>query len=76
VGFIRRTPRHTLLDKIAVLTRCRGRGIGRILVQDFLRRQQAEDVTIVSAQFIRASWLSQFGFSSNPRYPGVVLQLE
>jgi long-chain acyl-CoA synthetase len=75
VAFIRRTPHHVILDKIAVLPRCRGRGIGRILLQEFLRRQRAEGVTIVSAEFIRASWLSQFGFASHPRYAGVVLPL-
>ena len=76
VGYIRRTPRHTLLDKIAVLPRCRGRNIGRIAVQEFLRRQVAEGVAIVSAEFIRASWLAQFGFASHPRHAGVVLSLE
>jgi GNAT superfamily N-acetyltransferase len=75
VGAVRRTPRHVLLDKIAVLPRCRGRGIGKLLLQDFLRRRKAEGVTIVSAEFIRASWLGQFGFRSHPRYPGVVLPL-
>jgi long-subunit acyl-CoA synthetase (AMP-forming)/GNAT superfamily N-acetyltransferase len=75
VGYIHRTPRHVLLDKISVLPRCRGRGIGKLLLHDFLRRQQAEHVGIVSAQFIRASWLGQFGFRSHPRYPGVVLPL-
>ncbi len=75
VGYIHRTSSHVILDKIAVLPRCRGRGIGRILMQDFLRRQTAEGVTIVSAQFIRASWLAQFGFKSHPRYAGVVLPL-
>lgn len=75
VGYIRRTPNHVLLDKIAVLPRSRGRGIGQILVQDFLRRQQAEGVTIVSAEFIRESWLSQFGFGSHPHHAGVVRTL-
>ncbi len=75
VGYIRRTPNHTLLDKIAVLPRCRGRGIGRILVREFLRRQSAEGASIVSAEFIRESWLAQFGFRSNPRYAGVVRPL-
>ncbi len=75
VGSVSRTPRHVLLDKIAVLPRCRGRGIGKLLLQDFLRRRKAEGVTIVSAEFIRASWLGQFGFRSHPRYPGVVLPL-
>jgi GNAT superfamily N-acetyltransferase len=75
VAFIRRTPHHVILDKIAVLPRCRGRGIGRILLQEFLKRQRAEGVTIVSAEFIRASWLAQFGFASHPRYAGVVLPL-
>jgi GNAT superfamily N-acetyltransferase len=75
VAFIRRTPHHVILDKIAVLPRCRGRGIGRILLQEFLKRQRAEGVTIVSGEFIRASWLAQFGFASHPRYAGVVLPL-
>ena len=75
VGYIRRTPPHVLLDKVAVLPRCRGRGIGRLLVQEFVRRQAAEGVTVVSAEFIRVSWLAQFGFESHPRYAGVVLPL-
>ncbi|UCE59723.1 MAG: GNAT family N-acetyltransferase [Phycisphaerales bacterium] len=74
VGYIRRTPSHALLEKIAVLPRCRGRGIGELLVHEFLRRQTAEEVAIVSAEFIRASWLSQFGFKSHPRYAGVVYE--
>jgi long-subunit acyl-CoA synthetase (AMP-forming)/N-acetylglutamate synthase-like GNAT family acetyltransferase len=75
VAYIRRTPGHVLVDKLAVLPRCRGRGIGRMLLQEFLRRQAAEGVTIVSAEFIRASWLAHFGFKSDPRYAGVVLPL-
>ena len=75
VGYIRRTPNHALLEKIAVLPRCRGRGIGRILVQEFVRRQFAEGVAIVSAEFIRASWLAQFGFKSHPRHAGVVYEI-
>ena len=75
VGYIRRTPSHVLLDKIAVLPRCRGRGIGQVLVHEFLRRQSADGVAIISAEFIRAGWLGQFGFGSHPRYAGVVLPL-
>jgi len=75
VGYIRRTPNHVLLDKIAVLPRCRGRGIGQVLVHEFVRRLKADKATIVSGEFIRASWLAQFGFKSHPRYAGVVLPL-
>jgi len=76
VGSIRRTPAHVILDKIAVLPRYRGRGIGELLLQEFLRRQAADRVSIVSAEFIRASWLAQFGFVSHHRYAGLVLQLD
>ncbi|MCO6438804.1 MAG: AMP-binding protein [Phycisphaerae bacterium] len=75
VAFIRRTPSHVILDKIAVLPRNRGRGIGQILLEEFLRRQAADGVKVVSAEFIRASWLEPFGFRSHPRYPGIVLEL-
>ncbi len=75
VGYFRRTPKHVLLDKIAVLPRCRGRGIGKLLLHEFLRRQAADGADIVSAQFIRAQWLSQFGFQSHLRYAGVVFPL-
>jgi long-subunit acyl-CoA synthetase (AMP-forming)/GNAT superfamily N-acetyltransferase len=75
VGYIPRTPYHVLLDKVAVLPRCRGRGIGRLLMHEFLRRQAAEGAAIVSAEFIRDSWLAQFGFRPHPRYAGVVLAL-
>jgi len=75
LAYIRRTPSHVLLDRIAVLPRCRGRGIGRVLLSEFLRRQAAEGVAVASAQFIRANWLAQFGFRPHPRYAGVVLFL-
>jgi long-subunit acyl-CoA synthetase (AMP-forming)/GNAT superfamily N-acetyltransferase len=75
VGYIRRTPYHVLLDKVAVLPRCRGRGIGQLLMQEFLRRQAAEGVTIVSAEFIRQGWLAQFGFWPHARYAGLVRSL-
>jgi GNAT superfamily N-acetyltransferase len=75
VGYIRRTPYHVLLDKVAVLPRCRGRGIGQLLMQEFLRRQAADGVAIVSAEFIRQTWLAQFGFRPHPRYAGVVHSL-
>lgn len=74
-AYIRRTPGHVLLEKIAVMQRCRGRGIGQLLLQEFIRRQAAEGVTLVSAEFIRASWLSQFGFKSHPRCAGVVHEI-
>ncbi len=76
VASTRQSPDHVLLDKIAVLPRCRGRGIGRILLCEFLRRQAADGVQIVSAEFIRASWLAQFGFVSHPRYAGLVREFE
>jgi long-chain acyl-CoA synthetase len=75
IAHIRRTPYHVLLDKIAVLPRCRGRGIGRLLLREFLRRQAADGVAVVSADFIRNDWLAQFGFRPHPRYAGVVLPL-
>ncbi len=75
VGYIRRTPNHVLLEKIAVLPRCRGRGIGKLLLHEFLRRQAAEGAAIVSAEFIRAAWLTQFGFKSHPRHAGVVYEI-
>lgn len=75
LGYIRRTPTHAVLDKIAVTRRCRGLGIGRIIVKDFLRRLEAEGVTICTAQLIRRDWLEQFGFKSHPRYPGMALGL-
>jgi long-chain acyl-CoA synthetase len=75
VGFIPRTPFHVLLEKVAVLPRCRGRGIGRLLMHEFLRREAAAGVAIVSAEFIRDNWLAQFGFRPNPRYAGVVRSL-
>ena len=37
--------------------------------------QAADGADIVSAQFIRAQWLSQFGFQSHLRYAGVVFPL-
>ena len=75
LAYIHRTPSHVLLDRITVLPRCRDRGIGRALLSEFLRRQAAEGVVVVSAQFIRANWLAQFGFRPHPRYAGVVLFL-
>ena len=75
VAYVRRTPGHVLLDKIAVLPRCRGTGVGRLLLLEFLRRQAAEGVATVSAQFVRAEWLAQFGFRTHPRYAGVVRSL-
>lgn len=75
VAFIRRTPSHVILDKVAVLPRNRGRGIGRILLEEFIQRQAAEGVNVVSAEFIRAGWLEPFGFRSHPRYAGIVLEL-
>ncbi|MCP4246405.1 MAG: GNAT family N-acetyltransferase, partial [bacterium] len=75
LGFIRRTPRHVVLDRIAVVQRCRGRGIGRVLMNEFVRRLAAEEVAIISAQLIRRHWLEQFGFKSHSRYAGVVLTL-
>jgi len=75
VAYVRRTPTHVLLDRVAVLHRCRNRGIGRLLMQEFLRRLEPEGVGIVSAQLIRHHWLEQFGFRSHPRYAGVVLAL-
>jgi GNAT superfamily N-acetyltransferase len=75
IGHIRRTPYHVLLHKIAVLPRCRSRGIGRLLLHEFLRRRAAESVAVVSAEFILVDWLAQFGFRPDPRYPGVVLSL-
>ena len=36
VGSTRQSSDHVLLDKFAVLPRCRGRGIGRILLDEFL----------------------------------------
>lgn len=75
IAYVRRTPSHSLLDRIVVLPRCRGKGIGSVLLGEFLRRQTAEGVAVVSAQLIRAGWLSQFGFRPHPRYAGVVLCL-
>ena len=72
---IRRTPGHVLLEKIAVMQRYRGRGIGQLLMHEFLRRRRAEGVTLVSAEFIRAAWLNQFGFKSHPRCAGVVYEI-
>jgi hypothetical protein len=45
------------------------------LLGEFLRRQKAEGVAIVSAQFIQANLLSRFGFRPHPRYAGLVLPL-
>jgi len=75
LGFVRRTPTHALLDKMAVAHRWRGRGIGRLMVKDFLRRQAADGVSIITAQLIRRDWLEQFGFRSHSRYPGVAIRL-
>ncbi len=75
LAYVVRTPSHVLLDKITVLPRCRGRGIGRLLLLEFLRRQAAQGVAIVSAEFVQADWLAQFGFEPDPRYAGVVLSL-
>jgi long-chain acyl-CoA synthetase len=75
VGYIRRTPYHVLLDKLAVLPSCRRRGIGRLLLEEFLRRTSAEGAVAVSAEFIRDSWLGQFGFRAHPQCAGVVLRL-
>ncbi len=75
VSYVRRTPTHAFLDKIAVLHRFRGHGIGRLLLNEFSRRLKADGVHIISAQFIRRDLLEQFGFKSNPRYAGVVLPL-
>jgi len=64
------------VHRLAVLPRHRGLGIGRLLIREFLRRLRAEDVRVVSAEFILADWLAPFGFGPNPRYPGVVLWLD
>ncbi|MBU0716631.1 MAG: GNAT family N-acetyltransferase, partial [Planctomycetes bacterium] len=75
VAYIRRTPNHVLLERIAILPRCRGRGVGQLLINEFLRRQRADGVSVVSAEFIRATWLAQFGFKFHPRYAGVVCEI-
>jgi long-subunit acyl-CoA synthetase (AMP-forming)/GNAT superfamily N-acetyltransferase len=76
LSFIRRTASSVLLDKIAVLQRFRGQKVGRILLEEFLRRLQAEGITEVAAQYIRRDWLSTFGFASHPNYGGLVLFLK
>ncbi|HUU85251.1 MAG TPA: GNAT family N-acetyltransferase, partial [Phycisphaerae bacterium] len=75
VGYMQRTPSHVLLNKVAVMHRHRGRGIGRILVKDFIRRQTVDGVQVITAEFIRRDWLGQFGFAASERHAGVVLTL-
>ena len=75
ISYVRRTPTHVLLDKVAVRDRFRGNGLGRLLLGEFVRRLQAEGVSVVSAEFIRKDLLEQFGFKPNPRYAGIVLPL-
>ena len=66
---------HTLYGSVQVSFRANA-STGRILLNEFLRRQAAEGVQIVSAELIRANWLAQFGFVSHPRYAGLVRELE
>lgn len=76
ISYVRRTPTHTLLDKLAVGQRSQRRGLGRLLLEEFARRQRADGASLISAQFIRRDLLEHFGFRSHPRYPGVVLPLQ
>jgi ribosomal protein S18 acetylase RimI-like enzyme len=75
IAYIARTPHHVLFDKVVVLPRFRGLGIGSLLTREFIRRLEAERVAIVSSEFIRAEWLGRFGFRPHPNHAGVVLLL-
>jgi hypothetical protein len=73
-GVIYRRPSATfvVLEWIVVSRYRRGRGIGTVLLRDFLERLKVQGVRAVSTGFFRPGFFAQFGFGVDPRYAGIV----
>jgi N-acetylglutamate synthase-like GNAT family acetyltransferase len=73
-GLIYRRPSATyaVLEWIVVSRYRRGRGIGTVLLRDFLERLKVQGVRAVSTGFFRPGFFAQFGFGVDARYAGIV----
>jgi GNAT superfamily N-acetyltransferase len=67
---------YVVLDWIVLSRRRRGRGIGSVLLIEFLERLRVQGVKAVSTGFFRPSFFARFGFGVDPRYAGLVRFLE
>ncbi len=76
VIYRRMSETYVVLDWIVLSRRRRGRGIGSVLLIEFLERLRAQGVKAVSTGFFRPSFFSKFGFGVDPRYAGLVRFLE
>ena len=74
--FHRVSESYVRLEWIVVSRHRRQRGIGGILISDFLERMKAHGVRVVSTGFFRPSFFSNHGFGVDPRYAGLVRTLE
>jgi GNAT superfamily N-acetyltransferase len=74
--FRRMSDEYVRLEWIVVARHRRGRGIGSVLLREFLQRLAAEGVRTVSTGFFRPSLFAKFGFGVDPRYAGIVRFLQ
>jgi len=70
------SPAYVVLEWIVVSRGRRGRGIGSVLLTEFLERMRVEGVKAVSTGFFRPSFFAKFSFGVDPRYAGLVHFLE
>jgi long-subunit acyl-CoA synthetase (AMP-forming)/GNAT superfamily N-acetyltransferase len=67
---------YVRLDWLALGRHRRARGIGSILIREFLERLRAQGVRVVSTGFFRPAFFANFGFGVDPRYAGLVRFLD
>jgi GNAT superfamily N-acetyltransferase len=67
---------YARLDWLALSRHRRARGVGSALIREFLERQRAEGVEVVSTGFFRPAFFANFGFGVDPRYAGLVCFLD
>jgi long-subunit acyl-CoA synthetase (AMP-forming)/ribosomal protein S18 acetylase RimI-like enzyme len=67
---------YARLDWLALGRHRRARGIGSILIREFLERLRAQGVRVVSTGFFRPAFFANFGFGVDPRYAGLVRFLD
>jgi len=71
-----RRPDRVHMEKIAVARKARGKGISDGLMREFARRQRARGIRALETGYYQPEYLKRYGFRTDPRSGGLVLDLE
>jgi len=73
--YLRTSPHHAIIHSLVVTNTLRDRNLGRLMVEDTLARLSAQEVRVVSVDFVLPEFWKELGFRPNAEYGGLTKML-